>query len=502
MTQTAWSGKAVLRKVALAGIGLVLSTGALALSGARAWAEPGKSEAKAPAASDKDVVVFRNGNRVEGTILEETATSIRMRVVIAGIAGETVYQKAEILNITRAAKGDEAQPGAGDKPADKPAAKPEAKPAPKGSGAPAKADGKNRIYVINMTGEFGRDVSHTPMQKVLEDIREAQPDVLVLKFDHEFKLGGQEMEEYAADPRGFDIGLESARQISTLLTDAIRDDPGFTTKPRLVGWIRRAMGPAAFLPFVCPELYYTPDGRHGGLGFLEQMLKGVGDEVAQEKQYSLRQARAEGLANKGGHNPMIVRAMARGDFVLSVKFEDGKPVLVNRMPENADEILLKNDATKEENRDALQDLIRLRGKNVLRLDAEMAQRIGLSKGTAATIDDLADQLGLGRDYTVVENKSERILKEWSDAITRAEDNFRRLFRDFDRVEIRAPGGFRERTAARGQRLRILREVQSILKNYKESINPRRIQGAPEGWMDRIELMIAGIEQEQRADRPE
>lgn len=511
--------------------GVALVSGSLPLL---AQSTPPASKADASAKPRRVIVIFKNGNQLEGELLSESDASIRLRVVVAGIKAETDYNRSEIKEIkdvktaeepkpaapTTAPESDAAPAPAPDAPA-VPAVDPSAPPvAGDLSGledeaainfgdqswrvttraAPSEPNGR-KVYILNMNGEFGRDVSYTPMKEVLRDMKKYQPDVVVCFFNHTFGRFGQNREDVEVDLGSFDQ-LGQASQIAALLIDEIRDDPGFKTKPRMVAWIRKAMGGAAFLPFIFKEVYFTPDGLHGGIGELEHIFDGRGDERAREKQYSLRQARGEGLAIMGGHDPLIMRAMARTDFILSYKVENGQVVfLPGKTNEAADEILLTDDG-KDSRADSVGDWLRGLGNDTLTLKPDVAFRLGFSKGTAERLDDLMYQLGEARNYVVVRGRGNAILREWSKQVGDAETQFSTLFRKFGDVRVKAPGDYAARTRARGEQKQILLKIKALLEKYKEAINPRRIRGAPEQWTTEIDSIIQRIEAQQLADRPE
>ncbi len=443
-------------------------------------------------AAAKDVIVFKNGNRVECEIVEETDTTVKVKVSHAGMTAETVYQKSEILAIQKgagAALDGSAKPEE-KKDGKKPEAKKDKKDVKHEEGAPT-------VYVVRCSGEFGRNVCANSMERVVEDVKKHQPDVLVFEIDHPFQQNGRETPDFWRNPGAYDQ-LETARQISTLITDRVRDDAEWTKKPRLVGYIKKALGTAAFLPFVFPELYFAQEGLLGGVGGLEHIFDGVGDKVAQEKQYSLRLKRAEGLAEKGGHDPRIVRAMARIDYVLSYRMVGGKAEFLERMPESADEFLLTDDG-EGERRDQVNDILRFKGNDVLTLDAVTAERIGLSKGTVADLKELMYAMGYTRDYVEVKGKASDIISTWGAEVDKAEANLTRLIAQMRTVEVRAPGQYKERTAARTQRKNILKEMRSIFNRYKESLNPARFPA--DAALNQIDLAIDAIEQQQRLDGP-
>ncbi len=471
----------------MAAAGLLALGMGVPMAAAQSGSKPAeKAEAAKPAS--KDIIVFKSGKQVECEIIEETDTTVKVKVSIAGMSAETVYQKSEILTIQKGAGAplDGSAKPAATKGTTKPDAK---KDVPSEDGAPT-------VYVVRCTGEFGREVCATSISRVVDDIKKHQPDVMVMEFNHPFSQYGEETPDFLFDPGSFDQ-LEIARQISTLITDRIRDDAEWTKKPRLVGYIKKALGAASFLPFVCPEIYFAPDALHGGIGGLEHMFDGVGDKVAQEKQYSLRMKRAEGIAEKGGHEPRVVRAMSRIDYVLSYRLVGGRVEFLERMPESADEWLLTDDG-ESERRDQVEDMIRYKGNDVLTLDSRTAEQIGFSKGTVADLRELMYALGYTRDYVEVKGRSDDIIKGWGEEVNKGESNLRRLADQYANVEVRAPGQYRERTAARSQRKSVLREMRGIFNRYRESLNPRRI---PQLDVQAIDVTIDQIDQQQRLDGP-
>lgn len=515
--------------------GLALGTFSLVWSSSTPALAQGTKAADDAKTGKKVILIFRNGNRVEATLLSETDSSVHVRVTVAGITSETDYRKSDILKIEDvkpdkddAPKTDSPKPDATKPDAKKPdASKPDdTKPddtktdaAPDLSGlveeaglswgdqswritsraVPSEANGP-KVYMIYMGGEFGRDESFTPMKEVVQDVKKYQPDILVLFFNNDFTHYGEEKEDFEADRSAFDQ-LEQAREMATLFVDGINNDSSWAKKPRIVSWIRKAMGGAAFLPFIAKEMYYTPDAIHGGIGRIEHIFDGVGDERARQKQYSLRQARGEGLCELGGHEKLIMRAMARTDFVLSYRMKDGKPeFLPGEYPKSPDEILLTDDG-KDDRRDIGQDVLRGRGNDTLTLDADTALRLQLSSGTAETLDDLMDRMGVSRNYVLVKGKGAQILRDWSRQIGQAEANILRLSGQLREVRVREPNNYQNRTRARGEQKHILLHMRSIYSRYAEALNPARVGGA-QNSINQIDELLQNIEAAQLADKPD
>lgn len=478
--------------------GLMAAGGVSFLSGS-----PARAAAATVAIAPQTVkITFKNGTVIEGVLVEETDGWIKVQVKRAiGTATET-YLKSEIDRIEKIDGGSAPAPSQPKNDA------PASAPSPAAPGAPAKPaatidPGATKVYVINFKGEFGQDVTATPVKAAVSDAKKLGADIILIKIDCTYTYRGQQRDEYnPADAGAAFNQLETVRQVGTLLTDDIRDDPEWksntpTGKPRLVVWVKKALGGVAFMPFISPEIYYTSDGRHGGIGYLERIFGSTGDEVVRQKQYSLRLARAEGLAIKGGHEEKLIRAMSRSDYVLSVSFVGGKPVYFEDM--TGDELLTDDGNEEAGRRDTMEQIVRFEGNDVLMLDSKKAQRLGLSVGTADTLEDLAFELGVSRNYAVLPGRSDKIFEGWSRDVKDAEQQLQKIFRDFQRVQVQGNTP-EERNRGRGQQIRLLEDAKKLLERYGEGINPRAIQGAPEQWEVQINQIIEQIKQQIRLDK--
>jgi len=471
---------------------LVMAATVTATTASPAAAQGKKPEARKPeagkpdSAATQDALILRSGKRVDGKIQKETETQIEFLIITApGLSAMRTYEKSEVLDIIR------------DIPVDAPKGKDPSSGLKVKQGTTVGAGG-TKIYMLELTGEFQRDISITPMKDVVADIKKVMPNVLVIKINCEFTSRyGEKIEEFMNDKGSFDQ-LELVRQIEVLFTDQIDHDSSWTTKPRLVFWVDKAMGGIAFLPFVGKEIYYTSRAKHGGIGWLDLLFDGVGDEVVREKQRSLREGRAEGLAVKGGHPVEILRAMARIDYVLSVSYVGGKPVFHE---DETGEFLLTDDGSKEAGRrDTVEDVLRGRGNDVLTLDAETAKKVGMSLGTIDDEQELAFALGYERDYTLLRGKSKDILGDWSKGVRDAEVQIRKLARDYLRVEPKDASVWEDRRNARSQRIKLLETVNALIARYGESINPREIRVMPETLAQDNRIAIEQIRQAQRLDK--
>lgn len=361
-----------------------------------------------------------------------------------------------------------------------------------------------RIYLIPLRGEFGRDISQTPMRRALADAKKEQADIILFSIDTSFTIDGQTYNEWATiiGQRSWGQGPETARELATMFHEGIRDDATWKTrdggKPRIAGWVRKAMGPSAMLTLSIPELYFVPDARVGGIGYLNLLFDGQGDEVVQEKQRSLRLGRFEGMVRDGGYPVIIARAMARSDQELSFSQEGGKPIFKYDL--SGDEVLVDGGGgPNKERRDTFEQLVRFEGNDVLTLNANVAYKLGVNKQNAATEDDLVSNMGVERNYVMITDRARKIFRDWTEEVGNAERTFAKAWRDYNDIQVTGATAA-ERNSLRGRRLSILNNIKRELEKYKESISAEKIDGAPKQWVSEINVMIDRIRQEMRLDR--
>jgi len=445
--------------------------------------------AVAQATGGSDTIVLKSGKTVTGKILEETATELKVQIVVAGITSTVSYTKAEILSFSRGT--GTTQPTLAVDPANAPKSI-NTKPANPGT------SDKKKVYTIELTGEFGQDISQTPIRDAVKDAQKNDVDMIIVVIDNDWsqKQGGVKV-DIEDDAGAFDQ-LFRAEPIAKIFIDEIPKE--WTRQPEVIFWVKKAMGGAAFLPFSCKNIYFHSEGKMGGIGHLSSMFGSTGDLVVREKQFSLRLGHAEGMAIQGGYEPRLILAMARDEYVLSYKIEGGKPVYFNRMPQGPDEFLLTDDGDEQSGRaDDIQALARGEGNDVLTINADLAFKLLVSKGTVDTMDDLVYKLGLSRNSDMVKGKSAQIMKGWRDGLESAKKQLRKLQNDLQEVAVAPPGEYPQRTQARGKRRSIAEQMQAIEKKYEEAINPRQLRV----WdWNTLQILKERLKTEQLADKPE
>jgi len=456
----------------VAGLSMSVATGVLAVGIAMPTAAIARPLASASEAAtftidvakvgDKVTIKLKDGRTVIGEIISIDERVVKIKQKTSSLVATIEYSRTEIDSIAVTLAS-----GPNTAPVENPSA-PSSAPAP---GKSAGSDAKNpyasnnsppSFYFVPFTGEFGRRVCATPLKDVLADAKRASPDYLVFEFNCDFSFDGKAGTE---DSRQIFLtwnrGMSVATEMSTLMTDAIRDDKSWVKKPKVVGWVRRALGPSALLPLALKDLYYSSDARHGGIGYLDFLFSGI-DESVRQKQISLREGAVKGLGNKGGFDERIVLAMTKTTYVLSLSMVGGKPELHENR--TGDETLTDSGLGGE--RDTIEEIARGTANDTLTLNAQMASKLGIAKGIADSNDELFFELGVARDAKVIEGKAGKIFDAWQRGVDRAERDIPELLEKADTIEIRGNTPA-ERNQARGQQLGHLNRVRDLVKKYAE-----------------------------------
>ncbi|MEC9374710.1 MAG: hypothetical protein VYC34_12735, partial [Planctomycetota bacterium] len=280
---------------------LILSAIALApaaiVPSSTAMAEESATEVK----REKDTVYLRNGRVVEGRILSETDTEIRMMVNVAGIEAPTTFKKSDVLDIERGAAIEGAAGAAADDATSK-----------SSMGTVTKETAKSDtagVYMLELDGMFIGEgglsgwpqrtiLSPKSLRDALKDAKSHNPEVIVIKLD--------------AEAAGGPAGVFVAEYIGPIFEELIYQDG-----QRVVFWVDQAVGGAGLLPFVCPEIYFTSEGIMGGLSGIGET--DTGDSLVDEKLIGAYLGHAEGFAIKGGYDPKLIKAMSRIEEWLAVR---------------------------------------------------------------------------------------------------------------------------------------------------------------------------------------
>lgn len=459
-------------------------------AGPRAAADDEASEPKL------DRLVLSSGREVFGEIVEEHADRVVIMVHFKNLPPvKTSYRRSEVLVIERGVADPSADPDAArDSRVDSDDEDDAAEPIDPDAA---------RIVVVELEGMFGSAISETPLNDIFEHVDDTFDDLVeertpqgetrvVVDPDKRDKHIVIVKYDSASDPRIGTGSLFRAEDIGPIFEREIHDKGR-----RVVFWIEEAKDGASLIPFLSPEIYFTSDGVLSNTFDFETYS--TGDKMVDEKLISANRGHAHGFAIDGGYGEngtLIIDALLRSSNWLAYRWEGGQAQLMNREPtdeEIAEGWIVLSDDGKGDN----EDTNKLREFNdQLVMDAELAQKLGISKGTVDSLADLMFELGVHRNYAVIdEDEGQRVVDKWQEALDRAFDQINRtdgrLWMELERIEV--AGDFADRRAARGQRIRILRQMRSIFTRFAEAWDPGG------RFRAQIDVMINELQQAQQLD---
>lgn len=446
-----------------------------------------------------DQVIFLDGRTVQGEIIEMDDSRVVMMVHFGNFAPvRTTYNRAEILEVKRgaievagAAPARDAQPGRSTR-----------RGQPGGENSSVDPDAA-KLYIVDFEGLFGVQVSETPLRQMFEDVDRTFNDLV------EERLGPGRTRmvvdptmrdkhivvikmNTGTDPRFGFQGIFRAGDLRPIFFENMRDKGR-----RVVFWIEEARDGAAFLPWLSQEVYFKRDGRMWFTSDLEDFA--TGDQMVDEKLVAANLAIARGYGIEGGYGEnagLIIDAMARSSNWLIMRMEGGRPILRNQRPtpqmiEQGWIILSDSGQGEFEDKNVLREF-----NDRLILDADKAYMLGVSKGQADTNEDLAFELGIQRNYAVMEHRSNRIFKDWADQFENAMSQINQrdgtLWREIARIEVQ--GDYRDRTRARGRIKNFLLQIRSMYTRFAEILDPDG------GFRSQIDVLIDQLDREQQLDR--
>ncbi len=440
---------------------------ALVAAAGTAMAQTGAAPAAAtsPAASGPvaATLIFKNGRVLKGTIISETPIAIKFKGESHGIAFETEYQRSEILEVQRGEAVVAAPAAKADVPATVPAVASPADPAPTG----------DRVYVFELTGKFGEDIALKPITDALRDARNQRANTLIMILNNQVI---EAESDTAAEEEQLQTDYSEIRGAEPILSHLLQQMPRDWERdglpaPRVVSWVKKAMGGPAFMPLITKEIYFAPDGKLGGIGYMDVgIISRGGSRRVLEKWLAASLQTAVGWVNHSGfpQPEELCRALTMVRDVYTLRIENGKPVIVTGYPSNPGEILLTDDG-EGPNADNIVQLARGEGNDVLTINADMATMMGLSRGTVSSQDELLQALGF-TEANLVKSRADQIFSSWSRGLVDARADLRRYREELG--EIRVEGEWAERRNARSAQIRKIDQMKSTLMAWGDGLEPR------------------------------
>lgn len=389
-------------------------------------------------------LVLRDGRTLQVRLLEERDEDIVVEVVLSGIRARQTFARADILAF---------EPLGG---------------VPDASSEQERlASARHRVYVADLEGDFGREITPTSFGRVMRDASNHEANVIVLHLDGDWKQVDYALLDRYDDDGNFDQFFQAQRFLPAIRED-LNDKNRWPERPQVVFWISNAMQGLAFLPMATPDIYFTPDGRMGGIGNLDE-ISADEDPALAAKFQSARRAIMDGWMLEGGHDPVIAQAMSRQSTVLSYRVRNGKVEFLRDYPESdagGGWTLLTDDGL-DEREDTDAQIVRNQGNDVLTLRADIAKQIGFSAGTASDTSELLQLMGMGESAVVLDDRdkdgftdsADRVIEGWTRGIDETAKLIRRV--NTDLAETNEPA----------RRLVLLRRLLAIYEAYGDVFDP-------------------------------
>ncbi len=283
-------------------------------------------------ASARDIVVLKDGRRVEGDIVREIDGNLWMITYMGTIQKQEFFASTEIEEIMRDAAPDVAEAG---EDADRPAAD---------TGAP-------KGMVITLEGMVGVEMAAHKLEELMPMIEEeiGEGGILVLKINS----GGGFLAEIP------------------LLSDVIEEK--LKPKFEVVGWIESAISAAAMTGITLERLYFMPEGNLGAATGWFGNLTAVRGRGLAEAKYLMEQ-----ISARGKRDYKIMAAMQGSpdqEFPLSATIDPNTGEVTWYQSEDAGEILVNP------------------GGEVLTFNSVVAEKLRFSEGIARDVYELTREMG-------------------------------------------------------------------------------------------------------------
>lgn len=387
-----------------------------------------------------DIVYLDDGRELQGQIVEETDDTIVFELVIpeSGIRTKMTLFKSDITSIDRDVAVETPKDGRPVTPVTDPADE------NRGTFGAHRAGATNEnapaFYLVPMKGQFGTDVTAFVYKEMLDDIRENDPDRIVLVVDcrdYEDKLLYNEIDAPEKSFAGPEM-IDNYREIVNFFRDELRDIPQCV-------WIQDSVGISSAVAFAWEDIYMTPDARLGGVSAAAKRgfdFDSFPDADTIGKMREAYMAFLRGFAEYSDVVPEIIDAMVRAEFRLSGTWE-GRTVKWTADTEGQYIVDDDEEATAG-------------------FRAKSAEDLCLSTGTAENLDDLALLMGY-REYRVIDGAGEKIfddyVESWRLRLQQAKD----LLEEFNEV---MSSGVGSRIATLGRAKTILRKIIACLESYE------------------------------------
>lgn len=400
----------------------------------------------AAATATEDVVYMTDGRELHGEILSETRSLVVFEYIDPTIQLKTklTLLKDQIAHIERdvaviaESKPTENNPAPA-KPATGSAAGVKAPEAARNYGITRVQDKVQDVpsfYIVPMKGQMGTDINAEVYKRVVDDIKQLKPDIVVIEMDC------QDTEDIVfSEKQQEDAGLADFDEYRNLIQLFRNDLKEF----HQVCWIHDSMGISSMVAMGWQEMYMKPTARFGGLSVARQQTNfdRWQDADVRGKMTAAVMAWVKSFLESGGYSLVLADAMVLPRHTLSATWKGRE---VQWSLDNSGDYLVDGDE-----------------KRTVEFRAKDAEDFGISKGTAETLDDLALLLGY-REFRVADGQADKLCSDYIEDWRRAYEDAKVLLVDIEQYMSWASGA--DTVKYLGRAKTAMEKILSYMERYK------------------------------------
>lgn len=323
------------------------------------------------------------------------------------------------------------------------------------------------VYVIPMEGYMGVDIHPIVYDKILKDVKEKKPDLVVFRLSSSDGRGTEKymeavneaQKEDKIDPRRLASGITDYRDLAAKLRTELASVP-------TVMYVQDSRGVSSVYALAWPYMFMSPDARIAGLDIVAS-LGGGNDADIKAKMFSAWTGIAKGILELGGRPQELCDALVRPDRKLSADI-DGRSTKWRSDTLGSWYVI---DSTDEVS---------------ARFSSKVAEDTGLADGVAVDMPDLMYLLGYP-EYTLVDS-GEKIFRDTNAAWRKRYRESKKWMEDFQEPMED------ERDLAKRKQI-----LEKMLANFKQSPQFARMWEWTRGLSeDQLKLLIEQLTEQIRA----
>lgn len=269
--------------------------------------------------------------------------------------------------------------------------------------AAAPAEKLKSVYVVPFKGQFGTDIHPACYEDILKDLEAKRPDIIVFELD---SADVDRVEYMGEDPSK--AGLFSVASDDTMMRKMLRDFKDTHGYAQQYVWVKDSVGFGSLLAFSWPNMYMAPNARLYGLSRAAGFWTRVEDPEVRAKFREAAVAIINGFLSSGGYDLKIGEAMLRPEMLLSASYK-GRTIEWREDTKGYWVVDGRDDSTAG-------------------FSAESAEELGLSKGSADSLDELMFVLGV-REFDRVAEDGETLHKKYVDEWRKAYEQCGKLIEE-------------------------------------------------------------------------